>query len=438
MKRLLSSLFVVSLAVLFTPGPAGAAGRFPHPDFESGYRLPEVSFPEAGALWRDGRDMALLGAALVVAAWLALVRRSRAGLLGLTAFSLAYFGFWRKGCVCPVGAIQNVADSLFDPSFGIPLAVLVFFLLPLVFALLAGRVFCAGVCPLGAIQDLVVWKPVRIPAWLERALGLTAYVYLGAALLFVFAGSGYLVCRFDPFVSFFRMSGPLWTFVPGAALLLIGLFVGRPYCRFLCPYGVVLGWFSSVSARHVAITPDECVRCTLCEDACPFGAIRKPTCERPAEPLSAAARRLGGLLLLLPVLMAGGAWAGRALEPALARSHPDVRLFEALQHSPDERPGTETLEVEVFRSGWSAPAELAGRAEKVRRRFRSGGLVFGAFMGLAVGGHLLAHGIRFRRQDYEADRRTCLSCGRCFAYCPRERARRAGRRTANAERENGD
>ena len=46
------------------------------------------------------------------------------------------------------------------------------FVLPLVVALFFGRAFCGGVCALGAIQELVVLRPVQVPRRLDRALGL--------------------------------------------------------------------------------------------------------------------------------------------------------------------------------------------------------------------------------------------------------------------------
>ena len=63
-------------------------------------------------------------------------------------------------------------------------------------------------------------------------------------------------------------------FAFGAGLLAVGTVVGRPYCRFLCPYGALLGIVSRVAWRQVQITPDEELDCGLCTEACPFGAIR--------------------------------------------------------------------------------------------------------------------------------------------------------------------
>ena len=44
-----------------------------------------------------------------------------AGCSLLTLVSLAWLGFCREGCICPIGAIQNVALALFDPGYAIPL-----------------------------------------------------------------------------------------------------------------------------------------------------------------------------------------------------------------------------------------------------------------------------------------------------------------------------
>jgi polyferredoxin len=61
----------------------------------------------------------------------------------------------------------------------------------------------------------------------------------------------------------------------GAAFLIGGMFIGRPYCRYLCPYGGLLAWCSRLAKKGVTITPDKELDCGLCTEACPFGAIEQ-------------------------------------------------------------------------------------------------------------------------------------------------------------------
>jgi len=124
-------------------------------------------------------DLAVLVGALTLASWLALKKRSRHGLVWLSVFSLAYFGFFREGCVCSVGSVQNVALTLFNEGYTIPLTALLFFIIPLVFALAFGRVFCAGVCPLGSIQELVGFRPLKLPKAIESVMISIPFIYLG-------------------------------------------------------------------------------------------------------------------------------------------------------------------------------------------------------------------------------------------------------------------
>jgi ferredoxin len=241
-----------------------------------GYVTPEVQRPRPRAAVWQITDVALLAVALGLAAWLAIWRRQRGWLVALTTACLLYFGFYREGCVCPIGSTQNVAVALVDHTYAVPHYVIALFVLPLAAALLFGRVFCAGVCPLGAIQELVVLKPVEVPMKLDRALGLLKWVYLGAALYYAVLPAverDFVICRFDPFVGLFRFTGAAWLLMVGGAFLVAGVFVGRPYCRWLCPYGALLSAFSRYAWRPFSITPDRELDCGLCQSACPYGAI---------------------------------------------------------------------------------------------------------------------------------------------------------------------
>ncbi len=406
---------------------AAAVERFRPPDFTD-HQLPATTTPQSPPPAWDYADLAVLAGGLGLATYLALVRRSRRGLLALTVMSLAWLGFRREGCICPIGAIQNVTEAVANPNYVVPLSVVAFFALPILFALFFGRTFCAAVCPLGAVQELVAVRPVKTPRWLDHTLGLLPYVYLGAAVVFAAVGTAfgratYLICQYDPFVGFFRMQASASMFVLGGCFLVAGLFVGRPYCRYLCPYGAILGLCSRVSKRHVRIPPQECIKCKLCEDACPYGAILEPTVEQTPQERLRGRRRLAILFVLLPVLIAVGGWLGYRMAVPLSRLHPQAALAELVRLGDPGGIQGNIDKLEAFRNTRRPAEEIYAEALSLHRQFAYAGGALGAWVGLVVGVKLIHLSIRRRRVEYQPDKANCVSCGRCFWYCPEEQVR---------------
>lgn len=394
--------------------------RFPAPEFRSGYTFPATTAPAATSDAREWIDLAVFTGALSLASWLAVRRRSRRGVFWLMLFSLAYFGFYKQGCVCPIGSTQNIAMALFNPHYAVPITVTLLFVLPLIFALFFGRVFCSSVCALGAIQDLVILKPVQLPRRVTTALSMIPYVYLGLAALFAIVNTAFIICRFDPFVGFFRLGGNAPYLFLGAAFLVVGMFVARPYCRFFCPYGALLGLMSGFSRWHVAITPTNCVNCRLCEVSCPFDHIEKPNILAKREARPRGIRRIGQLMVMTPVIIALGAWVGHEMANPLSRANRTVWLAEQMvveKANPSLKP---SLDTEAFRAAGTSLDDLLAESQKIRSQMRLGGTALGGFLGLIFGLKLIGVSTQRTRADYEIDKAGCFSCARCCSYCPND------------------
>ena len=397
-----------------------AQNRFPKPDFESGYQYPDLYYHTPNELLWEVLDVVMLLALLLTATWA--IYKRRKPMIWVSVVSVLYFGFFREGCVCSVGSIQNVVLSLADGTYSMPWNVLLFFLLPVVFALIFGRVFCSGVCPIGALQELVNVRNGKMNKAVEAVLGLLPWLYLILTILFAATRSQFLICRFDPFIGIFRLGGDMGLLVFGIVLLVISVFTGRPFCRFLCPYGALLSLFSAVSVRKIEITQKKCINCELCHNACPVDAIRAPYANNVKEERTEGVKRIIGYMLVLPVLMAAGALLMRASSDSLSTANREVRLHEMVtEYEAQSDPQTIPLEVEAFYMEGRTMEDLAASADAVRAQFRTISTWCGAFMGLVLSIALIRFSVKRRRETYEIDMSSCVACGKCFDYCPQNK-----------------
>ena len=417
--------------------------RFPKPDFTSGYQYPDI---EHGVpmewLWNIV-DILLLIIMMGVVIWAAYKRRNRSVILGVSVVSVAWFGFFRSGCVCSVGSIQNVVLSLVDPTYHLPWYVLLIFIIPLLVAVLFGRVFCAGVCPLGAIQELVNVKNFRISRAVTAAMSVIPWIYLAFTILYAATRSQFLICRFDPFVSIFRLGGDLGMLIFGVALLLLSVFIGRPFCQFFCPYGALLSVFSTFAWKKLTITSKTCINCALCNKSCPVDAIYPPQDSKTKETRTTGVRRIILFAAMLPVFTLGGALLIGQQSDALSRAHKSVYLYELIKEtaSPPALPRREgagartdqspslnstpstlySLEVETFHALGGDIAKLEAEVTEVQHQYSIYAHLAGALIGFVIGFKLLRLSVKRSRKTYEIDTARCTLCGRCFSYCPQNK-----------------
>jgi polyferredoxin len=269
-------------------------------DYVSDYRenyVPKEFFPEPPNM--SYIDDAALALFLILGTLMAFgkIKPSKKARLIVPAAALLYFGVVRGGCVCPVGALANICLGFRSPEL-VGTAVAVLFLLPLFAALVAGRVFCSFGCPIGAVQDLLTKKRfIHLPPWTRHISVATTLGVLAATAFLILSERHFFICALDPYKIIFHsgyatlskeiaamrgyvvepglvVAGTLtaWTVLLG--VLLVGFWFPRPFCRFICPYGILLGIISVVAFKRRTINKSSCVHCGACKRQCPTGAIR--------------------------------------------------------------------------------------------------------------------------------------------------------------------
>ncbi|MBN1195671.1 MAG: 4Fe-4S binding protein [Methanomicrobiaceae archaeon] len=134
--------------------------------------------------------------------------------------------------------------------------------------LLAGRIVCGQICPVGAVQELMYHLPV--PRYGRDLTPQAGFVRAGVFVVILATGVGLSANLLDSIglKDFFSLSPAIPGFVVFLAIVLLSAAVYRPFCRFICPYGLFLALAASRSRWKIRRT-DACIQCGKCEQACP-------------------------------------------------------------------------------------------------------------------------------------------------------------------------
>lgn len=164
-------------------------------------------------------------------------------------------------------------------------AAMVLFLTFTELSLLVRKSFCGWLCPVGTISEYL-WKlgrdtfgrNWRLPRWLDIGLRSLKYVLLGLFVYAVGAMSAAAIAQFlqSPYgivadvkmLNFFRYLSVTAAAVIGI-LVLLSIFLQNFWCRYMCPYGALMGLAALVSPLRIRRNAETCIDCGKCAKACP-------------------------------------------------------------------------------------------------------------------------------------------------------------------------
>lgn len=171
----------------------------------------------------------------------------------------------------------------------------------LLLAVVFGRFICGWLCPFGLVQDLLDKIPapkIKKSEWTRR-LSYFKYVFFVVFIVAVplgyhLAGKRFMafchwVCPNLPFSRFLMTLSAGATIHPYmfldynfailAAVIVLSVFLFRPFCRFICPLGAFYGLFNKIALLSVKMDESKCVHCNACLRTCKMDIRKVGDCE---------------------------------------------------------------------------------------------------------------------------------------------------------------
>ncbi|MCW3804911.1 4Fe-4S binding protein [Plebeiibacterium marinum] len=189
--------------------------------------------------------------------------------------SLVYLGFISGGCPCMISSFQNLILLLLGDSVNRLNLIWIFGLLLLTYFF--GKIWCGWVCHLGALQEFI-YRSKRAKKGLkpqvQKVLKVIRVVAIIALVMQIVFTRTNLYIKIDPFrVVFNLFSSNVTGYILLGILLLSSLFIYRPFCKTLCPVGLILGWVSRIPGAYKLTVNQNCKSCSRCEKDCAYGAV---------------------------------------------------------------------------------------------------------------------------------------------------------------------
>ena len=187
----------------------------------------------------------------------------------------------------PISGLLGTASWIKGNGINVihPAAVIVFITI-VISSLLLRRSFCSWICPIATLSEIswksgfrLFYRNRRLPAWLDivcrgfKYLLMLFFIYSIVIVMSPEALQGFIQSDYHKIadvrlLNFFLHMSP---FALGVVSLLFVLSIAlrNPFCRYMCPYGALLGLVAMLSPVRVTRNAERCVSCGVCSQICP-------------------------------------------------------------------------------------------------------------------------------------------------------------------------
>lgn len=186
--------------------------------------------------------------------------------------------------ICPFGGVVTLYQLFTTGTFVQKIHESSVWLLGLVLltAVIAGPVFCGWACPFGSFQEWLgaigrklfkIRYNRMVPYKIDRILRYLRYVVLVWVVVVTAVSAKLVFSDFDPYFALFNF----WTgevavtgFITLGIVVLLSLAIERPFCKYACPYGALLGLTNLFRIFGLRRNEKTCIDCKACDRSCPM------------------------------------------------------------------------------------------------------------------------------------------------------------------------
>jgi formate hydrogenlyase subunit 6/NADH:ubiquinone oxidoreductase subunit I len=187
-----------------------------------------------------------------------------------------------------LGATPNPMESvvklfkLLNKMEGEPKVLIISFILFSLFSVLGSKLICAWGCQLGSLQESLFNIPIykkkykyQIPFVISLPIRIIIFILFLFLLFGIVLGiKNFVVYHHINYFKIYNLDFALFALYSLPVLVLVSVFIFRPFCQFICPFGLYSWLLENIALNRIKIIQERCIECKSCVKNCPTHAMK--------------------------------------------------------------------------------------------------------------------------------------------------------------------